>query len=153
MKDLWFRSMAQMFTSVSPKMLWEFDLAYSLPLMERFAYTYYGCCEALDNKIPMLKRISNLRKIGVSPWANVESCAEQIGGDYVVARKPNPALVAVEADPTVIARETEETVKACIRHGCPVEFVLKDISTVSFKPRNLVVWSQTVSKVLDRYYD
>lgn len=152
MKDLWFRSMAQMFTSVSPKMLWEFDLAYSLPLMERFAYTYYGCCEALDNKIPMLKRIPNLRKIGVSPWANVESCAEQIGGSYVVARKPNPALVAIAADPAVIARETEETVKACLKYGCPVEFVLKDISTVGFKPQNLVIWSQTVAKVLDSYY-
>ena len=100
----------------------------------------------------MLKRIPNLRKIGVSPWANVESCAEQIGGSYVVARKPNPALVAIAADPAVIARETEETVKACLKYGCPVEFVLKDISTVGFKPQNLAIWSQTVAKVLDSYY-
>ena len=151
-KDLWFRSMAQMFTSVSPKMLWEFDLSYSMPLMEKFAYTYYGCCEALDNKIPLLKRIPNLRKIGVSPWAGIECCCEQIGRDYVAARKPNPALVATVADPQVIAQETEDMVKACLKYGCPVEFVLKDISTVGFRPENLMVWSRTVSQVLDRYY-
>lgn len=151
-KDVWFRSMAQMFTSASPRMLKEFDLDYSMPMMEKFAYTYYGCCEALDNKIPLLKKIPNLRKIGVSPWANVEVCCEQIGGDYVAARKPNPALVATVADPAVIAEETEKTVQACLRYGCPVEFVLKDISTVGFRPENLTVWSKTLSEVLDRYY-
>jgi hypothetical protein len=33
-----------------------------------------------------------------------------------------------------------------------VEFVLKDISTVSHRPENLIVWAQTVSDVLDAYY-
>ena len=56
------------------------------------------------------------------------------------------------ADPQVIAQETEDMVKACLKYGCPVEFVLKDISTVGFRPENLMVWSRTVSQVLDRYY-
>jgi hypothetical protein len=152
-KDLWFRSMAQTFTSVSPEMHWEFDLQYSVPLMEKFAFTYYGCCEALDKKIPMLKeKIPNLRKIGVSPWADVDVCAEEIGGDYVYARKPNPANVATVAEPEVIAEEIEATVKACQRCGCPAEFVLKDISTVGNRSENLDIWAATVSDVLDRYY-
>jgi hypothetical protein len=33
-----------------------------------------------------------------------------------------------------------------------VEFVLKDVSTVSHRPENLIVWSQVVSEVLDEYY-
>ena len=99
-----------------------------------------------------VKKIANLRKIGVSPWADVEASAEQIGGAYVMARKPNPAHVAVRTDPFVIRKEIEETVKACGKYGCPVEFVLKDISTISNRPENLIEWAKTASEVLDAYY-
>ncbi len=151
-KATWFRGMAQMFSSVSPEMHEEFDINYLKPVAERFAYTYYGCCEPLDGKLDVIKKISNLRKIGVSPWAKEEIMAEQIGGDYVYARKPNPAFVAMNTDPEVIRRETETTVKLCQKYGCPCEFVLKDISTVSNKPENLIIWADAVSRVLDEYY-
>ena len=78
--------------------------------------------------------------------------AERLGSKYVYARKPNPAHVAIQTDPEAIRRETEKTVRLCQKHGCPVEFVLKDISTVSHRPENLIVWSQVVSDVLDEYY-
>ena len=152
LKATWCRSMAQTFGVISPAMFKEFEVDYLHSVADRFAYTYYGCCEPLDDRISELKKISNLRKIGCSPWANVEKCAEQICGDYVLSRKPNPAHVAIKTDPEVIRRETEETVKACIKYGCPYDITLKDISTVSGRPENLIVWSQTVNDVLDRYY-
>ncbi len=151
-KATWLRGAAQAFGEVSPEMHDEFELAYITEMAQRFAYTYYGCCEPLDNKIDILKKIKNLRKIGVSPWADVESSAEQMGGNYVFSRKPNPAHVAISTDPDVIRKETEETVKACIKYGCPCEFVLKDISTVSHKSENLIIWAKTVSEVLDKYF-
>ncbi len=152
-KATWFRGMAQMFSTVSPAMHVEFEIDYMKPIAERFAYTYYGCCEPLDNKIEVIQKISNLRKVGVSPWANPAVMAEQLGGAYVFARKPNPANVALETNPDVVRAEMEETVKLCIRYGCPCEFVLKDISTVSYKPENLMVWADTVNDVLNRYYE
>ena len=152
-KSTWFRGAAQGFGSVSPAMHEEFELRYIRPLAERFAYTYYGCCEPLDKKVDILRSIPNLRKLGVSPWANIESCAEQIGRDFVYDRKPNPALVAHKTDPEEVRKETERTVKACLKNGCPTEFVLKDISTVSGNPENLVVWADTVSRLLDEYYE
>ncbi len=152
-KATWFRGMAQMFSTISPAMHTEFEIDYIKPIAERFAYTYYGCCEPLDNKIDVIKKIKNLRKVGVSPWANPAVMAEQLGGDYVFARKPNPANVAIQTNPDMVRAEIEETVKLCIRYGCPCEFVLKDISTVSYKPENLILWADTVSDVLDRYYD
>jgi len=151
-KATWFRGMAQMFSTVSPEMHDEFEIQYIKPLAERFAYTYYGCCEPLDTKMEIIKKIGNLRKIGVSPWANEEICGEQIGGGYVYARKPNPAHVAIRTDPEVIRKETEKTVKVCLKYGCPCDIVLKDISTVSHRPENLIVWAKTVSDVLDTYY-
>lgn len=153
LKATWYRGMAQPFSCVSPAMFKEFELDYIKPLAERCAYTYYGCCEPLDDRIELLKTIRNLRKVGVSPWSDVEKCAEQLGADFVFARKPNPANVAIQTSPEQIRKETETAVKACLKYGCPAEFVLKDVTTVSRKLENLTVWANTVSAVLDEYYE
>lgn len=152
LKATWFRGAAQGFSTVSPAMHEEFELRYIRPIAQRFAYSYYGCCEPLHNKLDVIRSIPNLRKVGVSPWAKVEQMAEQLGGDYVFSRKPNPAHVATRTDPEEIREEIEETVKLCIKYGCPCDITLKDISTVSHRPENLIVWAQTVSDVLDDYY-
>ena len=152
LKAAWLRTNAQPFSDVSPDMHEEFDVDYTRKVADRFAYTYYGCCEPLDRKLDVITKIPNLRKIGVSPWAKEEVMAEYMGGKYVYSRKPNPANVAIKTDPEVIRKETETTVKLCQKYGCPAEFVLKDISTVSHRPENLIVWAQTVSQVLDQYY-
>ncbi len=151
-RDVWFRTMAQMFSAVSPEMLDEFDLRYSIPLAARCAYTYYGCCEPLDDRIDKLRQFPNLRKIGVSSWADVERSAEAIGGDYVLSRKPNPAYVVIDTDPETVRREIIETARLCLKYGCPCDITLKDISTVGYKLKNLIVWTETASAVLDEYY-
>ena len=153
LKGVWFRDNAQSLGSVSPAMFEEFAIDPIIQISGRFAYTYFGCCEPLDNKMDAVMKIPNIRKIGCSPWAKVEPMCERMGGGYVLARKPNPANVAIKTDPEVIRREIEETVKACLQYGTPYELVLKDISTVSNDPSNLIVWTQTVSDVLDQYYD
>ena len=152
LKDVWFRGMAQMLSTVSPQMFEEFELDYMRPLMERCGLVYYGCCEPLDDRISLLAAVPNMRKLGVSPWSDVEKCAEQIGSRFVAARKPNPAYVAVSLDERVVEKEIADTVKACLKNNCPYEFVLKDISTVSGKLENLSRWSQTVQRTLDKYY-
>ena len=151
-KAAWYRGMAQPLSDISPEMFDEFEIAYAKPIAERFAFTYYGCCEPLHNRMHVVKKISNLRKIGVSPWADEESSGEQIGKNYVYARKPNPAYVAMITDPESVRLETEKTVKIAQKYGCPLEFVLKDISTVGHRPENLIVWANTVADVLDAYY-
>ena len=152
LKNVWFRGMAQLFTEVSPDMFKEFDLDYMKPLMAECGLVYYGCCEALERKIDLLKTIPNLRKIGVSPQANPESCAEQIRGDYVYAHKPNPAHVAGNFDTDTVREEIMRVINTCQAHGCPYEFVLKDISTVGYKPGNLIQWAKTVQDVISHVY-
>ena len=49
-------------------------------------------------------------------------------------------------------RETEETVRLCLKYRCPCDITLKDISTVSYRPENLIIWAETASSVLDQYY-
>ena len=149
---MWFRSASQIFSTVSLAVFEEFDLQYTRRFMEKFPLVYYGCCEPLDNKIYLLKKIPNMRKIGVSPWADIRSCAEQMGSNYVYSRKPNPAHVAGVFNADVVRKETMDVLEACREHGCSLEFVLKDISTVSYKPQNLINWNKTVQETIDMYY-
>jgi hypothetical protein len=152
LKDVWFRGMAQIFVSASPAMHEEFDLVYMKPFMEQCGLAYYGCCEPLERVIPFLKTVKTMRKIGVSPWADVRSSAEQVGGDYVIARKPSPAQVSGNFNAETVKKDIAETIEACIENKCPYEFVLKDISTVSYKPQNMIDWINTVKSVIDGYY-
>ncbi|MCK4590392.1 MAG: hypothetical protein KAT86_01460, partial [Candidatus Latescibacteria bacterium] len=89
--QLWGYIAAQELTAVSPAMHDEFMLQYQLPILKPFGLVAYGCCEDLTNKIDMLRQIPNLRRIAVSPFADVVKCAEQIGRDYVVSYRPSPA--------------------------------------------------------------
>lgn len=147
-KHIWGRSMAQIFASVGKQMHQEFDIQYMKKLMEPFGLVYYGCCEPLDKKIDIVSQIPHLRKIGVSPWADVDIAAEAIGSRYVVANKPNPAAVAVTLDEDALRKEIGRTLKAVKRNGCSCDIVLKDISTVSGKLENLVRWEQIVMKMV-----
>jgi len=152
LKDVWFRSMAQLFGDVSPALHKEFDIDYSTPMFKRCGLGYYGCCEALDTKIDMIKKIPNIRKIGISAWANVTVCAEQIGNAYVFAHKPNPATVAIKTEPEVVRREIAEVLDAARQYDLRCEFVLKDISTSGYDINNLALWDKTVREVIDEYY-
>ena len=152
LKDVWFRGTAQMFNSISPEMHEILDIEYMRPLSDRCGLVYYGCCEPLHDRLDMLKKLPNLRKVGVSPWADIHASAEGLGKSYVYARKPNPAFVAGQIDNKVIESEIRETIETCIANQCPYEFVLKDISTVSHKPENLIEWNRIVQKTIDEYY-
>jgi hypothetical protein len=49
----------------------EFGIDYEMEWLKKFGMTYYGCCEPLHDRIRELRAIPNLRKISLSPWADV----------------------------------------------------------------------------------
>lgn len=89
--NMWGCSNAQIFSDVSPAMHWEFAVEHDLRWLSRWKLVYYGCCEPLDRKIHILRRIPNLRKISASPWCKTERLVDKVGRDYVLSRKPNQA--------------------------------------------------------------
>jgi len=146
--DQWGSGVAQIFSGVSPKMHEEFALQYEKRWMEHFGLNYYGCCDALHNKIDILKTIPNLRKVSMSPWANVEKMVENSNRKYVLSYKPNPAIFAVDHwDPNEPRKNLLETLEKA--KGCVVEVIMKDISTVRYQPQRLWEWSRgTMEMVL-----
>ena len=145
--DQWGCGTAQIFSTVSPKMHEEFALQYERRWMEQFGVNYYGCCEPLDNKIDILKSIPNLRKISMSPWAKIEKMVEKTNGEYVLSYKPNPSIFASDdLDLKKIKTELREILSKT--QGCTLEIIMKDISTVQYKPQRLWEWAEAVMKVV-----
>jgi len=60
-------------------------------------------------------------------------------------RKPNPAYVAIERfDEVPAKKDITDTIKICEKYSCPIEIILKDISTVRYEPWRLTEWSRIV---------
>jgi hypothetical protein len=150
-QDIWMFGLAQMFATVSPAMFEEYEIEYMMPIFDRFGLVYYGCCDPLDGKMKEVRKIPHLRKVSMSPWVNKERGAAEIHGDYVFSNKPNPAFVAVTSfDDALIRKDLTETRDICKRHGCPLEFIFKDISTVRNEPERLKKWAAIAMDVAQR---
>ncbi len=148
--QLWYFAAAQEFALVGPRQHEEFLLKYQIPIMSKFGLTAYGCCEDLTQKIDILRQIPNLRRIAVTPWADVEKCAEQIGTDYVISWRPSPAqMVCTDFSEERIRRITEEALKAC--EGQHVDICLKDIQTVCNEPKRLRKWVDITRSLAEKY--
>ena len=149
-KDMFGCATAQIFSEVSPEMHWEFAVRHEMRWLERWGLTYYGCCEPLDLKMGILRRIPNLRKVSMSPWINPERAAAEVGPDYVFSHKPNPAILAEDNWRPEIARENLVEVIEKAR-GCRIEIVFKDISTVRNDPRRLWEWETIAMEVAEEF--
>ena len=149
--NMWGCSNAQIFSEISPEMHWEFAVKHDLRWLERFALTYYGCCEPLDNKLHILRKIKNLRKISISPWCNLQRAIDNIGSDYTISFKPNPAALAETDWQPEKARADIESFLEKADGKCHIEIIMKDISTVRYEPRRLWQWSQIAMDAVQKY--
>lgn len=144
-KELWCYAQAQEFTIISPQMHEEFALRYQKPLMEKYAASAYGCCENLTHKIDMLRTVKNLKMISVAPAADLEKCAAQIRGDYVISWRPNPTdQVCTSFDRERIKRTISEGCAILDRHGCQYEINLKDVVSLCGERERIREWVSIV---------
>jgi len=148
-KNIWGRGAAQIFASVSGSMREEFDIAYMKETVGQCGLVYYGCCEPLDKMIDIVEEIPNLRKISVTPWADVDRAADVMGSKYVFSSKPNPASVAVSAlDEKDLRKELSKILDAIKRNNCPADIVLKDISSCHHNPQNIFNWEKVAMEMV-----
>lgn len=146
-RDQWGCGNAQIFSEVSPEMHEEFSLRFERPILERFGLTYYGCCEPLHRKLEMLASISNLRKISMSPKADLAAATEAVGRRYVLSFKPNPAQMAPDTFRPEAVRTYLRDSLAQMK-GAGVEVILKDITTIRSEAARLDRWAEVAMEVV-----
>jgi len=150
-RDLWGFATAQIFSEVSPAMHEEFALTHEARYCDLFGLNCYGCCEPLHHKLDALFRtIPRLRRISISPWADVDISAEKLADRYIYSWKPNPSMLAGERwQPDVVRREMREF---CERtRGNVVEIIMKDTHTVRHEPRRMWEWVRITREVAEEF--
>lgn len=149
--DLWGFATAQIFSEVSPAMHEEFALQHEKRVLELFGLNCYGCCEPLHNKLDLIFRhIPRLRRVSISPWADIEKSAAQIGKRCIFSWKPNPAIVAGERWDPVAVRKTLRSFCEKTR-GCVVEMIMKDTHTCRNQPQRMWDWVKIAREVAEEF--
>lgn len=148
-KDLWGFTESQETVNISPEMYEEFIFPFEKPIMDRFGLTCYGCCEPVHGRWHVIRRHHNLRRVSVSPWADVEKMAEWLQDRYILSLKPNPAVLATpRIDHDAIRLGLRKTFE--IARGCVVEAIMKDNHTIGGNPQNVVDWCRIAREEADR---
>jgi len=152
LKDLaWFMH-AQEFEAASPEMHEEFLLDYQMPIMELFGRIAYGCCETLDAKLDILKKIPNMTKVLSGPRSDPACYPEAVGDRCVISWRPVGSIVAAE-------RFDEEAQRAQLREGlaklkgCNVEVHMHEPMTVQGDLERVFTWVRLAREEAESHRD
>lgn len=145
LSDMWGFADAQEFSSVSPEMFEEFAISNQKIGLNLFGRGCYGCCEPLDRKYDAIyKHIANIRRMSVSPWANIDEAVEKIGQKAIFSWKPNPIEICTGFDEAELVKKLKSV--AMKTKDCYVEIILKDIRTCANTNEHLVKFIQLAKK-------
>ena len=147
--DMWSSAEAQEMAEVSPEMHDEFILQYEKRLLEPFGLNGYGCCEDLTRKLDDVFTIPNIRRISISPWADVDECAEKLQGNYIFSWKPHPSHLVGNFDAQSVREYIKHTLD--VTKGCVIEMILKDTHTCENHPERFTMWTDIAKELVENY--
>jgi len=149
--DMWGFCDSQETIGISPKMFEEFIFPYQLPILKRFGLNCYGCCEPIDPRWHIIKNAPNLRRVSVSPWANLEKMAEYLEDNYIYSAKLSPTPLAEPVmNKELVRSEIRKALE--VSKGCVVELLMKDNNTLGRNPGNVINWVRIAKEEIDRIY-
>ncbi|MHC4563653.1 MAG: hypothetical protein ACYS8X_12900 [Planctomycetota bacterium] len=150
--DTWGHATTQIFSEVSPAMHDEFVIPYEAKFLEMFGLNCYGCCEPLHKKVHLVRKISRVRRLSMSPWIEPVEGAEAIGGDMIFSYKPNPAFLAADHwDIEPCPKEMIAVLEAAKANGCMTEFIMKDTHTCREQPERYDQWTDMAMEMAEEY--
>ncbi len=145
--DMWSSAESQEYAVVSPAMHRKFALDFEKRLLSRFGLNGYGCCEDLTDKLEDVLTIPNIRRISISPFANVPKCAEILSKKAIFSWKPQPQHLVGQFDQDQIHNYIKEAVDAA--RDCCLEIILKDTHTCENHPERFDEWSRITREIVD----
>lgn len=146
--DMWSSAEAQEMAQVSPEHHAEFIMQYEKRLLAPFGLTGYGCCDDLTRKLDYVFTIPHIRRISISPWSNVDICAEKLKGNFIFSWKPNPAHLVGQFNDNAVREYIRHTVEVARRNGCVLEMILKDTHTCEHHPERFDRWTQIARETI-----
>ena len=151
--DLWGGNEAQDLVGISGEMFEEFFLPYAKAVASLYGLSHFGCCEPINHWLPQLKQIPNLRRVSISPWADIPKCAAGLGGRYLSSYKPHPsALSGTAVDWALLRKHMVDDLGVMKAHGCVVEIIMKDLHTIEHDPSRLDRWVETARAAINEVY-
>ena len=146
LRDLWAFAEGQELTGVSPAMMDEFLIPYQIKVLENYGLNYYGCCEDLSNKLQIVKKIPNLRRVTVGPWTDMNKAVDELEDKYVYVWKPKASDLAGDSF-------DEEMIREKIKRGfgiakdCIVEIIMRTVITLRDDPGRIKKWSMIAKEL------
>lgn len=148
----WAFGLAQLFSSVSPKVTEEFEVPYMQRIFPKFANIYYGCCDRLDDRLDIVMQMPNIRKISCSPWSDRDNFAANLPKNIIMSNKPSPAfLVPQPISYENIVNDIKHTMSAAKTNGVGLELILKDVSTIMYEPERLINWCKLAMETVNNW--
>ncbi len=125
---------------ISPDMFGEFIVPTYEKIAKEFAQLSYGCCEPVDGLWDEhLSKLSNMKKVSISPWCNEQIMGEKlVDSGIIYFRKPSPNYLGVgkNFDEIAFRQHIKDTVTAA--RGCQVEFAQRDVYTINNDERKII---------------
>jgi hypothetical protein len=140
--DLWASAESQELAGVSPRMHREFAMRYERELLAPFGLNGYGCCESLSHKLEDVLSLPNMRRVSISPFADVDASARLLRDRAIFSWKPQPAHLAGMFEPDAIRAYVRHTLRVCRENGCVLEMILKDTHTCQHHPERFDQWTR-----------
>ncbi len=148
-QDVWAAAEAQEFCNVSPDMHEEFAMQYERELLESFGLNGYGCCDDLGKKLEYVLKISNLRRVAVCPWADIDDFRPVLGDKYLMTWKPQPSFLAHDKmDSDLIKAELKEGVRKA--RGGRLELILRDTNTCRNDLSRFAEWVKIARQIIEQ---
>ena len=147
-KDLWVWPESQETTSVSPQMFDEVYLPYIAEVANMFGLSYYGCCEAVDDRFEQIaKALPNLRTVSVSGWNDLHKIGEILGNNFVYCRKPTPAFISGKSpDWDRLKKDMQDTFSAA-KDGS-LEVVVRDVYDIDGDMPRISKWVDMTRSII-----
>lgn len=131
--DVWGFLDSQETVGLSPEMFEEFIFPCYQKIAGRFGLLSYGCCEPVDPVWePCISKLSNLRKVSISPWCKEEIMGERLRGSNIIFhRKPTPNFLGVGS--VLEEDEFRKTLRTTLHaaRGCKLEITQRDVYTIN----------------------
>lgn len=147
LRNHWTYISAQSLCGLSPMMYQEFLQPYHERLSAVLGEdrVYYHGCEDLTKKIPIIRKLPNLRRFHISAWTDLESAVDQLGREFVLESNVHGPDTWSVYGPTEVRNSIQNIVD--VAGDAITDINVTDVETTFGEPSKLTAWAKIAQEV------